>query len=104
MKRVHTSQDALLLNHLRNLLETDGIHCLVKNEFLMGGAGDIPVLDTWPELWVEDSDYARAVAIIDTALKQPLPAFSTWSCPGCGERIEGQFDTCWRCGAARPTR
>ncbi len=24
-----------------------------------------------------------------------------WDCPKCGERLELQFDTCWRCGTAR---
>jgi hypothetical protein len=23
-----------------------------------------------------------------------------WSCPKCGEKIEDQFDSCWRCAAA----
>jgi len=22
-----------------------------------------------------------------------------WTCPKCGEKIEDQFDTCWRCAA-----
>ena len=24
-----------------------------------------------------------------------------WSCPGCGEQIERQFDACWKCGTNR---
>jgi hypothetical protein len=24
-----------------------------------------------------------------------------WKCPGCGEKIEPQFDACWNCGASR---
>ncbi len=24
-----------------------------------------------------------------------------WTCEKCGERIEDQFDSCWRCSAAR---
>ena len=24
-----------------------------------------------------------------------------WTCPKCGEKIEGQFDSCWKC-AAKP--
>ena len=26
----------------------------------------------------------------------------TWTCPKCGEVIEDNFDTCWRCGAEAP--
>ena len=25
----------------------------------------------------------------------------TWSCPGCGEELEAQFDKCWSCGTSR---
>ena len=24
-----------------------------------------------------------------------------WTCPKCGEKIEGVFDACWQCGQAR---
>jgi hypothetical protein len=29
-------------------------------------------------------------------------AAEPWTCPQCGERIEGQFGVCWQCGAERP--
>ena len=25
-----------------------------------------------------------------------------WTCPRCGERLEGQFTDCWQCGSPRP--
>ncbi|HWB19521.1 MAG TPA: hypothetical protein VG711_04405 [Phycisphaerales bacterium] len=25
-----------------------------------------------------------------------------WTCPKCGEHIEGTFDVCWNCGSDRP--
>jgi hypothetical protein len=25
-----------------------------------------------------------------------------WTCKKCGEKIEGQFDSCWRCSAPKP--
>src|SRR5215831_68270 len=25
-----------------------------------------------------------------------------WTCPKCGERIEDQFDSCWRCAGQTP--
>ena len=25
-----------------------------------------------------------------------------WECPGCGEALEEQFDSCWRCGTGNP--
>ena len=26
---------------------------------------------------------------------------SAWTCPSCGEKLEGQFGSCWKCGANR---
>lgn len=104
MKRVYTAQNVMLVSHLRNLLEGAGIACVIKNEFLGGAAGELPLVEVWPELWVaEDADYARANAIVAEALRTDArPAAPPWTCPVCGERIEGQFTDCWRCGAPRP--
>ncbi len=34
---------------------------------------------------------------------EPAPAgLDAWTCPGCGQEVEGQFDACWNCGAPRP--
>ncbi len=41
-----------------------------------------------------------AHAVPDTAA-EPLPPAPPWVCVHCGERVEGQFDVCWNCGAAR---
>ena len=27
-----------------------------------------------------------------------------WTCPQCGERLEDQFDSCWKCAGARQPR
>ena len=59
MKLVYTAQNMLLVGHLRNILESEGIHCLTRNEYLAGGAGELPPTETWPELWVEERDAAR---------------------------------------------
>jgi hypothetical protein len=38
-----------------------------------------------------------------TPFERPAPnPAGPWSCPGCGETLEGQFTECWNCGAARP--
>lgn len=103
MKRVYSSADSLLTHHLRNILENAGIACQVRNEFLMGGAGDLPVLDVWPEIWVEDTDAERATALIQIQLQPDATAAKEWTCPECGTRCEGQFDACWNCGTFRTT-
>lgn len=104
MKRVYTAQNSLLVNHLRNLLQEAGIACVLRNEFLGGAAGELPLVEVWPELWVvDDAQYLRARTLVTEALRgDARPAGPPWTCPACGEPIEGQFTDCWRCGAARP--
>ncbi len=102
MKLVYTSHSPLLVGHMRNLLETEGIRCVVRNMGLFGGAGELPPTAIWPELWVERPvDYERAERVIREA-QEAEPAKEGWTCRGCGERLEGQFTECWKCGRQRP--
>ena len=97
MRKVHTSESMVEIAHLRNLLESEGIACVVRNERLAGALGEIPFVECWPELWVRQPGEAlRARGLIDEALR-PVDARESWQCPGCGEQIEAQFAQCWRC-------
>lgn len=42
MKRVYTADTPLLVGHMRNILESEGIRCVIRNENLLGGAGELP--------------------------------------------------------------
>jgi hypothetical protein len=100
MKRVHTGVTLADTTHLKNLLELSGIDSFIKNTYLGSGAGDLPVFDVSPELWVfEDAYAAHAEAIVREALRpQSAVAPDPWLCRQCGESNEGQFAVCWRCG------
>jgi hypothetical protein len=99
VRKVHTAPSLVEIAHLRNILATEGIGCQIRNDQLAGVMGEIPFLECWPELWVQrPGDALRARGLIDIAL-QPSAAVEPWACPGCGERIEGQFAMCWNCGA-----
>ena len=102
MKKVFSAQDIVSVSHLKNILESYGIDCIIRNEFLSGGAGELPLTECWPELWVVDENHApQADSIIASTCKvedsTPLP----WRCPRCGETLEGQFGSCWKCGASQ---
>jgi hypothetical protein len=102
MKNVYSSPHLFLVNHYRNIVESYGIPCVVKNSFLSGAAGELPPTEVWPILCVEDeSDYDRAKQIVDEELNRLENAGEHWVCPDCGEYIEGQFTDCWNCGASR---
>lgn len=81
---------------MRNLLAAYGIPAEMRNTALTGGLGEIPMLETWPQLWVDDAVYDDAKRAVEQELKSP-PRGDAWKCPSCGERIEGQFTECWRC-------
>ena len=90
------------MGSLRNALEAQGIGCLLRNEYLLGGAGDLPPNECWPELWITDErDLEPARRLLEALTAPPEPA-GDWRCPACGERLEGQFSHCWSCGAERP--
>jgi hypothetical protein len=101
MKALLTSLDALEIHHLKNVLEAEGIGCWVRNELLSRLAGEVPFTECALELHLaHERDRPRAEALL-AAWRRPPPPASAWTCPGCGERIEGQFGACWQCGTAR---
>ena len=97
MKRVYCSEDRLLVGFLKGVLDGHRIDCLVKNEYLIGGIGELPPGACWPELWViEESDLPQARTLIASVLKGGSGK-EPWCCPACGEWIEPQFAECWQC-------
>ncbi len=98
MQKVYVGSDRLLIGFLQQLLAARGIDCLIKNEYLAGGSGDIPPLECEPELWsIRDADAHAARLFIQSVLHSPQPGSKPWDCPRCGEHIEAQFMACWRC-------
>jgi len=99
MKRLVAHESLAHIGHLKNLLEQSGIACVIRNDQLSGGLGEIPFLDCLPELWVvRDTDLTRAQAELEAILKGPDER-EDWRCRACGETNEGQFAVCWQCGA-----
>ena len=102
MKNFYSSPHLFLVNHYRNIVESYGIPCVVKNSFLSGAAGELPPTEVWPILCVEDErDYGRAKQIVDEELEKLDSTNQHWTCKQCGEDIEGQFTDCWKCGSPR---
>lgn len=98
MKRVFRASSLLQVAHARNVLIAAGIDSELRNQYLAGALGDLPMLETWPQLWVEDDLESAALRALEKA--SAAPAGANWTCPDCGEQLEPQFTTCWRCGAA----
>jgi hypothetical protein len=102
MKRVYTTKDPLMIGHLKNVLTTFGIDCVMKNIYLSSAAGELPPIECWPELWVvDDEQHPEAEAILKRTLAPLESVKKPWRCNGCGEAVEGQFSECWKCGTSR---
>lgn len=102
MKQVYSAKDPLMIGHLKNVLTAAGIRCVTKKLDLISAAGELPPIDCWPELWVVDDDRAgRAKAILKKTLAPLAAVRKSWTCPSCGENLEGQFSECWNCGCDR---
>jgi hypothetical protein len=98
MKRVFRAASLIQVAHARNVLLTAGIPSELRNQYLAGALGDLPMLETWPQLFVEDDYEAAALKALAAASSVfPGPA---WTCVQCGELLEPQFTQCWRCGTA----
>lgn len=103
MKKVYSRQDPLMIGHLKNVLESRGISCVIRNMYLAAAAGELPPIECWPELWVvDDARYSEAQAVLKETLAPLEIVKRPWKCAKCGEEIEGQFAECWNCGNIRP--
>lgn len=100
MKRVATSESLAEIGHYKNVLEQNGVGCIIKNEQLSGALGEVPFLECLPELWVlDDAELDRAEGLI-ADLKREGARGDDWRCPKCNQDNEAQFAACWNCGYA----
>ena len=76
-----------MIGHLRNVLGAYGITCVTKNLDLSSAAGELPPIDCWPELWVEDEQLVRAKSILKKTMAPLKSVKKPWTCGGCAEEI-----------------
>lgn len=126
MRRVHVARTLAEAHAVKEALEGAGFACVVHEQHppdREGGGGgaesddiggiddgkdgedggaEVPVdPDTLPSVWVPESQAERAIRLI-ARTQGGLIEDGDWTCPRCGEDIEGQFTDCWQCGASRP--
>ncbi len=96
MKLVYTNENRFLVNNAQNLLAASGIDVVLRNEYAIGGAGDLSPFDVWLELWVvNDSDYEKSLRLI--ADTHGSHRHREWVCGSCHEKNDAAFDYCWNC-------
>src|SRR5580658_4732512 len=82
MKRVFRAASLIQVAHVRNVLLTAGIQSELRNQYLAGALGDLPMLETWPQLYVEDEDEQPALRALARAAVAPTGA--SWTGGECG--------------------
>ena len=103
MKPVFTAKHPTEAHLVRGMLEAEGIRAEVRGDQLYGAFGELPVL---PMVWILDDsldiEAMRLVGEFFRGTPARRHAHQRWTCPACGEQLEGQFTDCWNCGTARP--
>ena len=99
MKRVYRAASLLQVAHARNVLIAAGVECELRNIYLAGALGELPMMETWPQLYVNEADERYALSMLARAAQAPGGA--AWVCEECRELLEPQFTSCWRCGPER---
>jgi hypothetical protein len=99
MKLIYTSEDRFIVWSVKNTLELAGYDCHIRNEFAVGGVGDIAPIETWPEVWLVDEDlFEEALKHIEFIILKQTPSSHDWICDNCGEENASSFEFCWNCG------
>lgn len=100
MKRLCRAPSLPDAHILRGILEQSGIQVRVFNENAQSGAGQLPVNEAYPELWLADEkDLERAKALVQEFESAPRVT-GTVRCPQCCEENPSNFQLCWNCNAS----
>ncbi len=76
-----------------------GIEAEVHGGFLSGAVGELPA-DTTIGVWIRYSrDRQRALQLTRSFEAERRQTPLCYECSTCGERIEGNFSLCWKCGS-----
>lgn len=96
--RAFSSENRFQVVQVKDLLESYSIPCFIKNEYAIGGVGEISPFDAWPEVWLLDDEWLPRVKRILADFQSIKEPEGNWDCPCCGESNADSFELCWKCG------
>ena len=103
MKRIHTTHVLVEVEAVRSYLESQGIGVTVEEDRI-GGIALLPSpAGTYGVYVVKEEDFDLATECMERFLdeEKSTEAAAPWKCDGCGEVVEPQFTSCWKCGGER---
>jgi len=99
MRLLHSAPNVAHVNHLKSVLESMGIRCRVRGEYLSAAVGELPPIECWAELWIVDDE--RHDDALDVLRHASASRRGEWTCPECGESVDAGFEECWNCRFVR---
>lgn len=100
MRRLTTAPNLAIAQLWSDLLTQAGMPSTVQRAYTSSIAGEIPPDQAQPEIWILDDERLDEARRLLEQLRHP--PWLHWTCPGCGEAIDGPFEQCWSCGTLRP--
>lgn len=97
MKKLFSSPFRHEIDYIMDLLASEQIPSLLRNQHLTNLFGQLPYEDTVMSIWVEDEDFDQALQLITPI--QPKPQTVGLVCPKCGDTIDPPLKTCLSCTA-----
>ena len=98
MQRVFTAATLLEAHLVQQMLEAEFIPAAVFNENAHGAAGELPITEVWPEVWIKDDRHRFKARSIIERYETTSSGETGGSCAQCGEQNPRNFDLCWYCG------
>ena len=103
MQRVFTAPTLLEAHLVQQMLEAELIPAAVFNENAHGAAGELPITETWPEVWIKDGRHCSEARSIIERYEATSSGEMRAPCAQCGENNPGNFELCWYCEGVLPT-
>lgn len=97
---IFSHDNSMVVHNIKNILENTGISCEVKNQFGGSAAGEVPPIEVWPELWIEELHQEKAEALIKNIMSNE-GSKTHWLCDKCTEDNPPAFEICWNCEAPK---
>jgi hypothetical protein len=102
MIKVYSDPTLAEVSNVKNVLERDGIRCILRNEYVSAPGAGLDIRESYPEVRIlDDADEDRARALVAEIDRAPVPVGPPWRCPRCGEDVDAIFTRCWSCEAER---
>ncbi|WP_296044037.1 DUF2007 domain-containing protein [uncultured Alteromonas sp.] len=96
MIRFKSGLTPFVIQQYYDALTTQGIPCVVRNQFISGAMGELPAQDLEPELRLINGDDLVFAEAVLKSLKEDSDAVA-WVCKTCHEPQDAEFNLCWNC-------